>query len=358
MHRRCFLTSVGAAAASTPLLSGTKSPTDSLQPPRKVIAGTVVQSFWGDYPGIDKRLNDLAGIVDRVAALSQTRYGRGLDLAILPEVAVTGELGADALAHAASLDGPLQGVFARTARQHRCYIVVECLGVRAHRPDCRADPFTGDGVGARIRSELRHPALERETAKWRSFAQALRGAGGLPLLPGRAAASSGPTTLALRSERWCAQRGWWKPRIVWRTSAMSIAERELSSRWHLSQPGTGSRRSVATWPWEAGHHACAFCAEAPQAGSNCASLPVLQAIYDHCSGPRRHLDGSEARGRGSRGASRPPWHQPRIIWMRSANRSRCRLRPRRSLFPPVDSAAGPLRFRWKPLDQLCRSLST
>ena len=93
-------------------------------PPRKVIVGTAMQALWGEYPGLEKRLAQLCGMIDRMAAESEKRYGRGLDIAVLPEVAVTGEASADIVASSVALDGPVRDVFARTARQHRCYIVV------------------------------------------------------------------------------------------------------------------------------------------------------------------------------------------------------------------------------------------
>src|SRR5438270_11689931 len=114
MQRRRFLTSVAAATASAPALTASTErapalPTNSRQPPRKVITGTVLQDLWGDYPGVDKRLKQLASIVERMGAESHARYGRGLDLAILPETAVTGELGGnDALSRAVPLEGPLR----------------------------------------------------------------------------------------------------------------------------------------------------------------------------------------------------------------------------------------------------------
>ena len=57
------------------------------QPPRKVIVGTVMQPFWGEHPGLERRLEQLTEIVDRLQAQSQKQYGRGLDLAVLPEKA-------------------------------------------------------------------------------------------------------------------------------------------------------------------------------------------------------------------------------------------------------------------------------
>jgi predicted amidohydrolase len=94
------------------------------QPPRKVIVGTSMQAFWGRYPGLSKRLEQLTGLVDQMAAEAQSKYGRGLDLAILPETAVTGETSNDVMADAVPLAGPLQDVFSRKAREHHCYIVV------------------------------------------------------------------------------------------------------------------------------------------------------------------------------------------------------------------------------------------
>jgi predicted amidohydrolase len=96
------------------------------QPPRKVIVGTVMQPFWNEYPGLEKRLQQLTEIVDRQQAAAQKQYGRGLDLAVLPEIAVTGE--GNPTGHVSDwafpLDGPVQDSFSRKAREHHAYIVV------------------------------------------------------------------------------------------------------------------------------------------------------------------------------------------------------------------------------------------
>jgi predicted amidohydrolase len=93
-------------------------------PPRKVIVGTVMKPFWVKYPGLDARLDELAGVVNRLAVESKSQYGRGLDLAILPEAAITGEVGRDAYSQAVPFEGALGNTFSRLAREHRCYIVV------------------------------------------------------------------------------------------------------------------------------------------------------------------------------------------------------------------------------------------
>jgi predicted amidohydrolase len=129
MDRRKFLTTIGSVAAldAAPLLatgSEVKVTSTSNRPPRKVIVGTAMQAFWGEHPGLQHRLGQLAGIVDQMAEQAGKKYGRGLDLAVLPETAITGEAGQDALACSVPFDGPVQDVFTRKARQHSCYIVV------------------------------------------------------------------------------------------------------------------------------------------------------------------------------------------------------------------------------------------
>jgi predicted amidohydrolase len=129
MDRREFLTTMGSLAALdvAPVLAAgreARARSTSNGPPRKVIVGTVMQAFWVEYPGLKNRLEQLAGIVDQMAEDAGRKYRRSLDLAVLPEAAITGEVGEDALSRAVTLDGQVQDMFARKARQHRCYIVV------------------------------------------------------------------------------------------------------------------------------------------------------------------------------------------------------------------------------------------
>jgi len=83
-----------------------------------------MQAFWGEYPGLQSRLGQLVGIVDEMAEQARTKYGRGLDLAVLPETAITGEADTDALACAVPFAGPVQEVFVQKAQEHHCYVVV------------------------------------------------------------------------------------------------------------------------------------------------------------------------------------------------------------------------------------------
>src|SRR5213595_754184 len=111
MNRRTFLATTSGLAALAPVLAAdgrAKGKSTSNSPPRKVIVGTAMQSFWGKYPGLDNRLDQLAGIVDQMVAQAKQRYGRGLDLAVLPETAITGEAEGDALACSVAFEGKVQ----------------------------------------------------------------------------------------------------------------------------------------------------------------------------------------------------------------------------------------------------------
>lgn len=97
----------------------------SNQLPRKVIVGTTIVPFWGKQPPLEVRLHELTAIVDRMQAASEKKYGRGVDLAILPEMAVTGEgesVGT-VLNWSYPLAGPLHDTFAAEARKCHCYII-------------------------------------------------------------------------------------------------------------------------------------------------------------------------------------------------------------------------------------------
>ena len=119
VKRRAFLKAAAAGAVARPAVPVTTSGL----PPRKVIVGTAMQSFWEPHPGIGKRLSHLAALVEGMSRKSNTEFGRDLDLAILPEVAVTGEAGRDALSCSVPLEGAMSGAFGRLARERRCYLV-------------------------------------------------------------------------------------------------------------------------------------------------------------------------------------------------------------------------------------------
>ncbi|HXX22045.1 MAG TPA: carbon-nitrogen hydrolase family protein [Terriglobia bacterium] len=120
-----FVTVVVMALWAQPAAAGgVKVPSTSNQPPRKVIVGTAMQAFWGEYPGLEKRLEQLGGIVDQMVEESKRKYGRSMDLAVLPEVAVTGEVTGEAVESSVPFEGRVKEAFARKAQEHQCYIVV------------------------------------------------------------------------------------------------------------------------------------------------------------------------------------------------------------------------------------------
>jgi len=129
MKRREFLATLGVVAAldaAPPRAADGEAEVKSTsnRSSHKVIVGTAMQAFWGPYPGLQNRLEQLAGIVDQMAARARKKYGRGLDLAVLPETAITGEAGEEALARSIPFEGQVQEVFSGKAREHGCYIVV------------------------------------------------------------------------------------------------------------------------------------------------------------------------------------------------------------------------------------------
>jgi predicted amidohydrolase len=85
-----------------------------------------MQPFWGKHPGLQKRLEELTVLVDRMQAKAQEQYARGLDLAVLPELALTGEGQAtgDVADWSYPLAGAVNDTFAREAHQCHCYIVL------------------------------------------------------------------------------------------------------------------------------------------------------------------------------------------------------------------------------------------
>lgn len=119
MKRRSFLTTLGAGSA----LAAARLPSSGSRAPRKVVVGTVMQAFWVDHPGVPKRLSELGAIVDEMQAESRRKYGRGMDIAILPECAVTGEAGPKSRLRAVPLRGGFGDAFSAKAREHGCYIV-------------------------------------------------------------------------------------------------------------------------------------------------------------------------------------------------------------------------------------------
>ena len=93
------------------------------RPPRKVIVGTTMTRWYSDYPGLEERLEQMSALVDKMAAESQTTYGRSLDLALFTEYAVTAGKPGPAAETAVPLDDKVLSACALMARRHNCYLV-------------------------------------------------------------------------------------------------------------------------------------------------------------------------------------------------------------------------------------------
>jgi len=90
--------------------------------PRKVIVGTMIYAMWEPYPGLESRLNALVGFIDRMVAEAEMKYNAGLDLAVLPECAVTGEPGKSGLI-SFKIEEVLE-VMGAAARRNHTYVIV------------------------------------------------------------------------------------------------------------------------------------------------------------------------------------------------------------------------------------------
>ena len=119
------LASAGISADCPSTAESTKEVSSAMPadaPPRKVVIGTMMQSFWEEYPGLDARLATLAGLVDRMAAEAKRKYDTRLDLGVLTEYAVTGETG-DLARRAVPLEGKAMEVMAAAARRNDTYLI-------------------------------------------------------------------------------------------------------------------------------------------------------------------------------------------------------------------------------------------
>ena len=100
-------------------------------PPRKVVVGTAMYSMWGEYPGLERRLDALGELIDEMARQAAERYpGSRLDLVVLPEDAVCGGRGGSAPERSVPLDGAVLDEMSARARRHGTYVVVPLFAAR------------------------------------------------------------------------------------------------------------------------------------------------------------------------------------------------------------------------------------
>lgn len=102
-----------------------ESPSNRGDAPRKVVIGTVMWNYFVPYPGLEKRLAQLDSIADSAAWETERAYpGRGLDLLIYPEEAVTCGKGNTAAERAVPLRGAVLDRMGAVARRLHSYVVV------------------------------------------------------------------------------------------------------------------------------------------------------------------------------------------------------------------------------------------
>ena len=93
-------------------------------PPRKAVVGSLLYPMWSEYPGVRKRCQTLAAFIDDMAGQAKAKYGTGLDLAALPEVAVNGGRNGSAKEVSEPLEGPVLEILGDVARKNKCYVIV------------------------------------------------------------------------------------------------------------------------------------------------------------------------------------------------------------------------------------------
>ena len=122
--------------------------------------------WYGDYPGLNGRLEQMRGLIDEMAAESRARYGRSIDLALFTEYAVTAGKPGPAAQVAVPLDDTIIEALGSKAREHKTYIVFG--GVFRDIPatgDCSNAAVVIDRQGRPAGRYVKvHPVLDRVRA--------------------------------------------------------------------------------------------------------------------------------------------------------------------------------------------------
>jgi predicted amidohydrolase len=98
--------------------------TPAAGPPRKSVVGSLMYSMWGTYPGLAKRLEALSSFIDAMSKTARQKYHAGLDIAVLPETAVNGEVRGSAKDTAVPLEGAVLDTLGAAARRNKTYVAV------------------------------------------------------------------------------------------------------------------------------------------------------------------------------------------------------------------------------------------
>lgn len=105
-----------------------KSPADSPRRsglPRKIVVGSAIYPLWREYPGLEGRLKELGSLVEEMTRRAAERFtGARLDLAVLPEFALTGSRKRPLDRAAIPLSPEVVEPMGDLARQCGCYVVL------------------------------------------------------------------------------------------------------------------------------------------------------------------------------------------------------------------------------------------
>lgn len=102
------------------------SPKPYPEGPRKAIIGTTLFSVFDDirpWVSLDHRLGEIRARIDELAADAQQRHGKGLDLAVFPENAISPR-GQGLMGSAIEFDDRVREAIGSKAREHNTYVVV------------------------------------------------------------------------------------------------------------------------------------------------------------------------------------------------------------------------------------------
>jgi predicted amidohydrolase len=92
--------------------------------PRKIVVGSLMHAMYSNFPGVEKRCGELAAFIDEMAKQAKEKYGKGLDIAALPEVAVNGGMKGSAREISQPLEGPVLDILGAAAKRNNCYVTV------------------------------------------------------------------------------------------------------------------------------------------------------------------------------------------------------------------------------------------
>lgn len=116
--------STQTAATQEDIQQGTQMKKKFKSGPRKVIIGTTILPVWGTSHNLDKRLAELAKVVDTMATEAKSKYRRGLDIAVLPECIITSGLKDAGASEGLPLEGKILDFMSTLAKKHKSYVTI------------------------------------------------------------------------------------------------------------------------------------------------------------------------------------------------------------------------------------------